>query len=1577
MKILKYYFVLSCALFAYAFSFAQNGYLQQSTLIFSDHKLFQNSKPSAEACDGVIIMGMPLSNSYILGPAGLQGGNASGAVRYYVRNNANQMWTSHSVLPSELAAADNFGTSVGATADHLIVGVRGDDDLGSSSGSALIYGRNTFFPDHFFGDPSKKLLASDGAANDFFGSSVSISNDWALVGAYGNDDLGSSSGSAYLFERNQGGADNWGQVIKLLAPDGAASNLFGQEVKIIDTVAFVSAPAVRKVYIFYQNTGGPNNWGHVKTVTPSISSTNFGQYIAVLNDFLLVGTDAERAFVYEMNAGGANNWGELQVLTPDPGETGQYFGRSVEINKSQDGSTLNIFVGARRMNHKGNDSGAVYWFQRSNADPLIKKKIISASDVGATMEFGYFVLAPESDLFIGRLTTSGEVRHYTAASALGTVAPNITGLTDEYTVADYLTSTLFSQATVVDSDPTNLEASIRLTNPSIGIFGSPFVLQGTDTYYYTGTRDQVNNALRTVIFTPANNLVALENFTSSDLILKIDDFINDSFTDTLSLKTIATNEPPHVSNATLEVYLDQEIGSTIGTIVASDPDVGQGLSFSITNGNSDNLFSINNSGVISLNNLIDPAVHGTSFQLEIRATDNYAIDPKFGIGTATLFLRDSILFNKKIALAPEGVSTAGISFGKYTALSDNFAAVANSGYNGTTPTKLYLYNVSDTGLSFYKELVPQALANYTYGNVLAMNDEWLFLGDPGNDLVASNAGSVAVFHRHAGGNNNWGFVKNITVPTMTSNSYFGNSVCIVNNRLFVSAYLADTGAGNNTGAVFVFYKDQNGIDEWGLEQTIVPDELQTGDNFGENMSISNSGNTLAVCADYDDDSGFNAGATYIFKRDENGVFTQSQKIANPTGIEGAHTKASVQDSTLVIAATTNVTLGRIYEMNSDGNFILNTIIPHDFNYQYPLFFVRAKALNNNQIAISSSRKLQVWQKGWNQNSWGLIQQLDFNDLNSISTTAHKILIGDGGRYSDYPSQNYPNVAGTANVFNLKSGTSSTMTLSLGNAESDRLQETLVPLKISHAEGLAGLQLSMHWNPNILQFIGLENFNLPGLDENSFSVSHAQDGYLTLAWIDPSLTGFTTIEESTIFNIRFKPIGNYADLSAITIDNNPTPLIAVDVNYTNQPVDLVQGSFTINNGKLLSGSVFSINSDPLSEASISVDDSDGVISANHFTNALGMYEIPLVLNDTANVLTLMPTKPEAAVNLDFIDVADIVLVRRHILNVEALESPYQLIAADVVNDGHINIVDIVDLQSVIIGKTNHFFGGKEWAFIPQDFGVDNIQIPIEYPQSVEVPLNTEIPEEINFTAIRVGDVTGGVNQDGGRTSAPKEVAFEYSKPILLSDNRYVVNVTSSSFKNISAFQFTVSWDPNQWDFTDFQSLYLPTAALGKTRIDNGYLAVAWDHQQGSSVSFPLNSTIFSIVLTKKNSVLHHDDVLTFDDQVSRKKAFDSELKLVPLNFTFNPGLQEFDPDTNFYPNPLVSDMVTIRLNSESSGVGTFSIVAASGKLERKMAIPIQEGFNLINFEGLDTLRPGVYVFTLITGKRTIISKILKL
>ncbi|ETR65780.1 MAG: hypothetical protein OMM_13724, partial [Candidatus Magnetoglobus multicellularis str. Araruama] len=119
------------------------------------------------------------------------------------------------VIASDGDADDRFGVDISLSDNFAIIGAYYDDERGSNSGAAYIYTK-----DQSGWSESAKLSASDAEASDYFGYAVSISGDYALIGAYGEDQKGSGSGAAYIFNRQ---GTQWVQTNKLMAPDGASS----------------------------------------------------------------------------------------------------------------------------------------------------------------------------------------------------------------------------------------------------------------------------------------------------------------------------------------------------------------------------------------------------------------------------------------------------------------------------------------------------------------------------------------------------------------------------------------------------------------------------------------------------------------------------------------------------------------------------------------------------------------------------------------------------------------------------------------------------------------------------------------------------------------------------------------------------------------------------------------------------------------------------------------------------------------------------------------------------------------------------------------------------------------------------------------------------------------------------------------------------------------------------------------------------------------------------------------------------------------------------------------------------------
>ena len=129
---------------------------------------------------------------------------------------------------SDGAASDNFGYSVAVAGDTAVVGAYGD---GSQSGSAYVFTRGG----SGVWSQTAKLTAADGAANDQFGYSV------AVAGAYEDDDRGGASGSAYVFVKPAAGWATGTQTAKLTASDGTTTDYFGISVAVDGDTAVVGA----------------------------------------------------------------------------------------------------------------------------------------------------------------------------------------------------------------------------------------------------------------------------------------------------------------------------------------------------------------------------------------------------------------------------------------------------------------------------------------------------------------------------------------------------------------------------------------------------------------------------------------------------------------------------------------------------------------------------------------------------------------------------------------------------------------------------------------------------------------------------------------------------------------------------------------------------------------------------------------------------------------------------------------------------------------------------------------------------------------------------------------------------------------------------------------------------------------------------------------------------------------------------------------------------------------------------------------------------------------------------------------
>ncbi len=297
---------------------------------------------------------------------------------YVFKRDGNSWIQEQKLLAPDGVAGDWFGISVSIYGDYIFVGADADDnENGLNAGSAYVFKR-----DGSSWVQQDKLVASDGTANDYFGRYVSIDENYVVIGAYYDDDI---AGSAYVFKRV---GTEWVEEDKLTASDRLPGDYFGISTSIEGDYAIIGAYRddngngidAGSVYVFKRTTSG---WFEETKLIASdgASADRFGISTSIDGTYLIIGAyydDGYTGSAYVFNKT-ATGWVEENKLVASDGEINNFFGRSVSIDEER------ILVGA--WGDTG-ASGSAYIFKHMNTSWVEETKL-SASDASGNDRFAY------------------------------------------------------------------------------------------------------------------------------------------------------------------------------------------------------------------------------------------------------------------------------------------------------------------------------------------------------------------------------------------------------------------------------------------------------------------------------------------------------------------------------------------------------------------------------------------------------------------------------------------------------------------------------------------------------------------------------------------------------------------------------------------------------------------------------------------------------------------------------------------------------------------------------------------------------------------------------------------------------------------------------------------------------------------------------------------------------------------------------------------------------------------------------------------------------------------------------------
>jgi hypothetical protein len=723
------------------------------------------------------------------------------------------MLTTLSVAQIASNAAPNrwYGESVAVSGDTVAVGAPGDPSLGLAGGSVYLLDRNGTGADSW---AEARIIAAPAGALGF-GASVALSGDLLVVGAPGS---ATSTGTAWLYARNQGGIGTWGLVSQLLPTVLlTAGDAFGASVALVPEIGIaVGAPGHAGgagIGVLFYELGA--TWPQLTTLA-SAGSAGFGSSVAVDGQTLVFGAPGSgQAYVYELAT-------DALVAILDPGIAGSEAGASVALDGQR------VIVGAP-------GEGAARIYQR--ATPGFSWPLLATlgPGPGATgTRYGLSVAIEDNAVAVAD------------TEDLWVHEENTWAIADAWAVSAEIPGEL------ADGGP----GQVALADHVL-VSGHPLADSATGEAQIVRRTDDAWTGVRRPAIVPIINQLGQAVSIDGDWLAVGAPSDDSAGANAGSVFVFQRNKLGRQSWG-LAATLRGTAGSLLGTSVSLDG----------------SLLAAGGPGYGAGAGLVRTYEYGSGGWTQI--------DEQLGAGAAAAGTSVAVCLDRVLAglpglakiwlIDPYGGSKQVAGTGAVAAFGTAVACDGTRGVVGA-PSGLgqafYLEYDSALGVAILATLTPDApVIGSFYGASVAISGRTIAVGGPGDNSAGGlHSGGVQIFRET--GVNTWTYEKEVALPAGAIGAGFGTAIALDGERLAVGSPKYNSARGEVT----LFERDQLGADQWGAVAVLTDPAAAVGDELGASVDLE--GGSLAAGIPFADGAAADAGSFWVWDAD-----TEIPPVAN-------------------------------------------------------------------------------------------------------------------------------------------------------------------------------------------------------------------------------------------------------------------------------------------------------------------------------------------------------------------------------------------------------------------------------------------------------------------------------------------------------------------------------------------------------------------------------------------------------------------------------------------------------------------------------------------------------------------------
>ena len=404
--------------------------------------------------------------------------------------------------------------------------------------------------------------------------------------------------------------------------------------------------------------------------------------------------------------------------------------------------------------------------------------------------------------------------------------------------------------------------------------------------------------------------------------------------------------------------------------------------------------------------------------------------------------------------------------------------------------------------------------------------------------------------------------------------------------------------------------------------------------------------------------------------------------------------------------------------------------------------------------------------------------------------------------------------------------------------------------------------------------------------------------------------------------------------------------------------------------MVAGNVATENTADVEDVMIHINGDN--VAMDYMTDASGLFDLNVPMY---NDYTITPEKDDD--HLNGVSTFDLVKINKHILNIQYLDSPYKMIAADANNSGSITTLDLVHIRKLILQIETEFTNNTSWRFVDAAYVFPDPTNPwLEtFPEIISINnLEADMMEE-DFIAVKIGDVNGTAqaNQLLGADDRTQTGALrlQTTDQQLKAGETYTVRFTAANFNHLG-YQFTMQLDTDRVVVDRIEDGLATAFNFGTTYLAEGILTTSWNNAAATHLA--TDEALFTLKITSLTDG-KLSDAIRIATTHTNAEAYAANGDLETVELTFNTA-NTTDAMALFQnqPNPF-NDATTIGFYLPTAQSATLTITDLSGRIVYALTQDFVAGDNMVTISREELSSRGVLYYRLETDEGVQVKKMI--